>query len=169
MTLLFFLIPRKIRMYWLLLASYYFYMSWNVRYGLLILFSTGITYLCGLGLDRVKKKRTGNVTRAKKWIVAVSLLLNLGVLFYYKYTNFTILNLNALFAGLSLPVRFQALDILLPVGISFFIFQAIGYTIDVYRDETEAERNFFGTPCSYPFSRSWLPVRSSVHGICCHS
>ena len=60
-VLLYYLLPKKIGMYWLLVASYYFYMSWNARYGLLILFSTVITYICGLAIDQIKRCLGGGI------------------------------------------------------------------------------------------------------------
>lgn len=141
---LYFLLPKKIRMYWLLAASYYFYMSWDARYGLLILFSTVITYICGLVLEIVKRGLGGGYPKSLKLLVIfASLIVNLGLLFYFKYTNFVINNINSIFYKIGIDAQYPNYDIVLPVGISFFIFQAIGYTIDVYRDEIRAEKNLF--------------------------
>ena len=143
-VLLYFTIPKKCKMYWLLGASYYFYMSWNPKYGLLLFSSTFITWLCGLAIERIKKsdsiKRQG---LAKNLVISLSLAANFGALFYFKYINFFTNNINSLFAKLGISVQYPTFDILLPVGISFFVFQATGYTIDVYRDEMRAEKNFF--------------------------
>lgn len=143
-VLIYFIVPKKFKMYWLLAVSYYFYMSWNAKYGLLLLSSTIITYLCGLALERTKEMSAGGGQGlVKKWIIILSLIINFGALFYYKYANFFINNINSLFKKLAFSIQYQNLDILLPVGISFFIFQAAGYTIDVYRNEICAEKDFF--------------------------
>lgn len=151
---LYFLLPKKIRMYWLLVASYYFYMSWNAKYGLLILFSTVITYICGLELEKVKQAFEGRRQKFLKLIVIFSsLIINLGLLFYFKYTNFIIINMNRVFNKIGVDIQYPNFDIVLPVGISFFIFQAIGYTVDVYRDEIHAEKN----PFRYALFVSFFP------------
>lgn len=153
-VLLYFVLPKKIRMYWLLVASYYFYMSWDAKYGLLILFSTATTYICGLSLEKVKQNFEGERQKNVKLIVVfLSLIINLGLLFYFKYTNFAIDNINYVFQMIGIDVHYPNFDIVLPVGISFFIFQAIGYTIDVFRDEIQAEKN----PFRYALFVSFFP------------
>ena len=74
-----FLLPKKARNIWLLVASYYFYMSWNIKYGLLIIVSTIITYISGLLIDRVQNQK------ARKFTVFVCCFSNLGILFFFKY------------------------------------------------------------------------------------
>lgn len=140
-VLLYFAIPAKVRYLWLLAASYFFYMCWNAKYALLMLFSTGVTYLCGILLERAKEKEKGAVYR--KCCVAASLVLNLAVLFGFKYCNFIIYNINSVMNIFHIEINIPAFDVILPVGISFYIFQSLGYTIDVYRDEIPAEKNFF--------------------------
>lgn len=138
------MIPRKYKIHWLLIASYFFYMSWNAKYGLLLLSSTVITYLCGLALERIKRQCMRERQRLiKKLVIILSLVANFGALFYFKYINFFINNINTFFNKLGITLQYHNFDILLPVGISFFVFQATGYTIDVYRDEIHAEKNFF--------------------------
>ena len=88
-VLIYFLIPQKLKNYWLLIASYYFYMCWNAKYALIILFSTIVTYLSGLALDTLQQRSADPlITRKKKIVVAISVLLNLSLLFYFKYINF---------------------------------------------------------------------------------
>lgn len=131
-----FLIPKKAQYLWLLVASYYFYMNWDARYVLLLLFSTTVTYLCGLVIERTTFPKT------KKMALAVGFVLNIGVLFFFKYFDFAIETVNLLLSGTGLSVPNPDFNILLPVGISFYIFQALSYIMDVYRKEITAEKNF---------------------------
>ena len=139
-----FILPSKIRYIWLLIASYYFYMCWNAKYALLLFFSTVVTYLCGLIMEWCKKQEWDRekIVKSKKLAVAVGFVLNIGVLAYFKYSNFFLLNVQRVFRIFHIELNVQQLDILLPVGISFFTFQALSYIVDVYRDEIYAERNF---------------------------
>jgi D-alanyl-lipoteichoic acid acyltransferase DltB (MBOAT superfamily) len=87
-TLVYFIIPQKVRYLWLLAASYFFYMGWNPHYVVLLLFTTAVTYLSGLLIDRVPKSiPEKRIITYKRIIVALSFLSNLGVLFYFKYIN----------------------------------------------------------------------------------
>ena len=133
MTVGYFLLPAGMRWALLLAGSYYFYMCWNAAYALLMLTSTAVTYLCGLGLGRAK------TIRQKKLCVASSLAINLGILFFFKYYGL----LSGTLASIpGMPVRLPQINVLLPVGISFYIFQALGYTIDVYRGNIQPVRHF---------------------------
>lgn len=134
-VLLYFIIPRKTRYIWLLISSYYFYMCWNPKYALLIAFSTFITYLSGRLLDRYKE------TKHKKWVVAGSFVINLAILVVFKYSDFLLQNINAILAKTGVSLIERPFDIILPVGISFYTFQALSYTMDVYRGEIKAEKN----------------------------
>ena len=140
-----FIIPKKIRYIWLLIASYYFYMCWNASYAILILFSTLVTYLGGLGIEWCKKQdwEEEKIINRKKLCVGLGFCLNIGVLCYFKYTNFLLDNIRSLFEVIHIELNIPEVDILLPVGISFFTFQALSYLMDVYRDEIYAEKNFF--------------------------
>lgn len=141
--MIYFLFPPKTRYIWLLISSYYFYMCWNPKYIFLILFSTTVTYISGIAIETVKKKNVDGKRWFLKCCVAISFFLNLLVLFYFKYFEFMITNLNRFIGILGLQILVPVFDIILPVGISFYIFQALGYTMDVYRGEIEAEKNFF--------------------------
>ncbi|MGN0438774.1 MAG: MBOAT family O-acyltransferase [Lachnospiraceae bacterium] len=143
--LVYFIIPDKIKYLWLLAASYYFYMCWNAKYALLILASTIITYLSGLLIEKIKNQSIEEhvKTRRKKLVVAISFLSNLGILFYFKYIGFTLDLLQKMLAVVHVQMNVPVFDIILPVGISFYTFQALSYTMDVYRDEIYAEKNFF--------------------------
>ena len=139
-----FIVPKKVRYVWLLIASYYFYMCWNVSYILLIVFSTLVTYLGGLGIEWCKHKDWSyeKITKGKKWCVALGFVSNIGVLCYFKYANFFMDNIQVLFHMIGVEVQVPEVDVLLPVGISFFTFQALSYLVDVYRDEIPATKNF---------------------------
>lgn len=134
--LIYFIIPKKIRYIWLLITSYYFYMCWNAKYALLLLASTLVTYLGGLLIDYQKERIV-----VKKLAVAGSLILNFGILFFFKYFDFTLSSIERVLEKFGIGFDTPQLDILLPVGISFYIFQAVGYTIDVYRGKINAEKN----------------------------
>ena len=141
-TLIYFIIPQKIRYIWLLIASYYFYMAWNPVYALLMLTSTFITYLSGILIDRANNIGGGGSTKLKKLWVVLSFTLNLSILFFFKYFYFAVDNINLLLSALHVQLIQPKFDIILPVGISFYTFQALSYTVDVYRKEIYAERNF---------------------------
>lgn len=143
--LIYFILPEKIKHFWLLAASYYFYMCWNAKYAFLLLFSTLITFASGLLLEKVKHLAWPDLRRAnyKKMIVAASFALNLSVLFYFKYMNFAFSVAADIFRLIHIELNMPDFDIILPVGISFYTFQALSYTMDVYRDEIYAEKNFF--------------------------
>ena len=144
----FFIIPRKTRYIWLLAASYYFYMCWNVKYVLLLLGTTAVTYLGALFIERAKER-----TVLKKLITALSAIAVLSLLGYFKYANFAIDSLNRVFLELRGVTPFKASDVLLPMGISFYVFQALGYVIDVYREDIKAEKN----PLRYALFISFFP------------
>ncbi len=139
-VLLYFAVPKKIRYLWLLAASYFFYMCWNAKYAVLLLYSTAVTYFSGLLIDRCEKKCQPQ--RRKKFFVALSFILNLSLLFFFKYFNFAVENINFVLAKCNLEILTPQFDFLLPVGISFYIFQALSYTMDVYRKEIYVEKNF---------------------------
>lgn len=136
----YYIIPKKTRYIWLLIASYYFYMGWNAKYALLIAISTIITYFSGILLELEKSKQ--NRTKRKNLIVAFSCISNLGILGFFKYFNFILDNINNVLSVCGIQVIDRPFDIVLPVGISFYTFQALSYTIDVYRGDIEAEKNF---------------------------
>ena len=144
-VLLYHCIPRRLKNMWLLICSYYFYMCWNAKYAALLLLSTVVTYFSGLGMEWVKHRAFSEEKKTcwKKWIVALSFILNLSILFFFKYFNFAASMLGQVCTMVGLDFQTPTLDLLLPVGISFYTFQALSYTMDVYRDDIYAEKNFF--------------------------
>jgi alginate O-acetyltransferase complex protein AlgI len=132
---LFFILPYFARWLLVLVASYYFYMSWEPWYILIVLFSTVASYLCGIQIELTHGDR-------RRVYLILGIVANLSVLFVFKYYNFINGNLRAAATSLGGIYGIPDLDFLLPVGISFITFQAIGYLIDVYRDQVRAERHF---------------------------
>ena len=132
----YFAITPRYRWILLLLASYYFYMCWNYKYIILIITSTIIDYIAGIHINKEKVK-----WRRKTYLL-LSLLTNLGLLFSFKYFNFFGDSLNFIFDKINLMQHLPELNVLLPVGISFYTFQTLSYTIDVYRGAKEPERHF---------------------------
>ena len=126
-TSVYFFLPYKSRWMWLLAASCYFYMSWRPAYILLIAFSTVIDYFVALQIGKTPSK-----SKCKKYLL-ISLLSNLGTLFIFKYFNFFNGSLGKAFGYFHVAYPISGVDLLLPVGISFYTFQALSYTIDAYR------------------------------------
>ena len=134
-TLAYYLMPMRARRPWLLAASYYFYMCWNAQYALLIAASTLVTYLCALALGRMEAKA------GRRAVLALGLAINLGILCFFKYFGFFTDTFARIAARLGVRMAIPAFDVLLPVGISFYTFQALGYMIDVYRGKLPPERS----------------------------
>ena len=129
-------VPHRYRWGLLLLASYYFYMSWNPKYVVLILGTTVVSYAAARLLERTEKERY------KKFIVLSTVLICLTVLFFFKYFNFLSLSVVEVCSRLAIPLHPLTLQVLLPVGISFYTFQTLSYVIDVYKGSVKAERHF---------------------------
>lgn len=132
---LYYAIPKIIRPYWLLIASYYFYMCWNAKYAILIAASTLITYLSGIFLGQTTQQKK------RKLIVALSFVINIGILIMFKYWNFALDNFNKVLGILHISAVTSPFSFVLPVGISFYTFQALSYTVDVYRGDIKPEKN----------------------------
>ena len=164
-------VPKGFQNLWLLFSSYWFYMSWNPKYGLLLLGITILTYIAGLliGKDshaswgdpdeygrisadfdsKVSKRRRNIKTgvgsgkeKKKRAILGLVLIIVFGLLCFYKYTDFLAVNAAKLLSRIGILAEFDHFDVVMPVGISFFTFQAAGYLIDVYREEIPSEKNF---------------------------
>jgi len=130
----YFLLPQKYRWLWLLLASCYFYMAFVPIYILILAFTIIVDFLAGIVIEQSEGHR-------RKCFLAVSLIANIGVLAFFKYYNFLNNNLTVLLHGFQLTNPVPALTILLPIGLSFHTFQAMSYTIEVYRGNQKAERH----------------------------
>lgn len=141
-VLLYFAVPHRFRNVLLLIASYYFYMCWNARYALLLAFSTLITYFVGrlIGMISAEEEDKQRII-LRKIFVGVGFTINLSILFFFKYTDFLVNNINVVLENLGVELVEIPFDIVLPVGISFYIFQALGYTMDVYRGDVPVEKN----------------------------
>lgn len=129
--------PQKYRYIVLLISSYYFYMSWNAKYVVLILFTTGISYLCAVWMEKFQKRN------AKRMLMAGAVAASLLVLFFFKYFDFAQNIFIRLLSSFAIKLHPVTLSLMLPVGISFYTFQTLSYVIDVYKGEVEAEHNFF--------------------------
>ena len=129
----YFIVPEKLKNPWLLIASYYFYMSWQPVYALLIFFSTATTYAAAYLISKTEDPR------AKKICLIVNIVINLAILFYFKYFNFFVEIVTSAIPSIHLAKRNNLLAV---VGISFYTLQSLGYTIDVYRGTVEREKNF---------------------------
>ena len=127
-TLVYYLLPHQFRWVLLLAASYYFYMVWSPIYAVLIVGSTLVDYIAAIQMSKTNR---GGV---RKLYLFSSLIANLGILFIFKYYGFFIDTINAFTAN-----NFDVIYLLLPMGISFYTFQTLSYTIDVYRKQREPE------------------------------
>lgn len=130
---LYFAIPHRFRWVLLLLSSYYFYMCWEPDYLVLILISTMIDYLVGIKMGNEPDKQ-----KRKPYLI-ISLVANLGILFLFKYFNFFGASVTSGLESINIFAEIPAFDYLLPVGISFYTFQTLSYSIDVYKGDTKAE------------------------------
>lgn len=158
----YYLVPKKWQWKLLLAASYVFYFCASPVYLIYILVTTASTYLAGIGIGRIgaaqsaylkahkasmekeERKAYKAQMKHKQWLVLLAcLLLNLGILAVVKYTNFAISNVNAVLQAVGSGKTLSFWNIVLPMGISFYTFQALGYLIDVYRGVVPAERNPF--------------------------
>ena len=154
----------------LLVASYAFYAAWDYRFLTLILLSTLVDYTAA-----IKIEKSGTQRRRGQWLL-LSLVVNLGVLFVFKYFNFFSQSLMDLMNHLGIEVGYNTLNIVLPVGISFYTFQTLSYTIDVYRKQINARKSildvavfvaFFPQLVAGPIVRAveFLPQLDSVRKL----
>jgi len=134
-TTTYFVLPQKYRWFLLLASSCYFYMAFIPVYILILGFTIVIDYIAGIYLEKTQGGK-------KKWFLIASLIANIGVLAIFKYYNFLNTNLSIFLHGAGYKNPIPYLSILLPIGLSFHTFQAMSYTIEVYRGNQKAERHF---------------------------
>ena len=140
LLIIYFISKEKYRNYILLLFSLLFYSWGEPKYILLMILSIIINYYSALKIDKMKNKKR------KKILLIILIILNLSILFYFKYTDFFIFNINNIF-----NISLKRINVLLPIGISFYTFQEISYLIDVYKKRIKAQKNIFylGTYISF--------------------
>ena len=126
----------KIQNFFVVAASYVFYGWWDWRFLSLILFSTLVDYFVGVGLSKYENLKT------RKFLLLLSISVNLGFLGFFKYYNFFLDNFITAFSFFGSKISANSLDIILPVGISFYTFQTLSYSIDVYKRKLEPTRDF---------------------------
>jgi alginate O-acetyltransferase complex protein AlgI len=126
---------RRGRVYWLLAASFYFYACWNKHLAGLICVSTLFDFLAARGME------ASTSPRLRKGLLGLSLTMNLGMLAYFKYANFFLRSVEDALRAAGQTASLPVLSILLPIGISFYTFEAVSYTVDVYRRRIPAERD----------------------------
>ncbi len=167
---LYYATPHRLRWIPLLAGSYYFYMCWNPAYILLILASTAVDYVVA---GRMMKT---SAPRGRLLCLLISLTVNLGLLFAFKYYNFFVSSVSEILDSLGIRYHLPESHLLLPVGISFYTFQTLSYTIDVYRGQIQPERHlgkfalyvsFFPQLVAGPIERAGrlLPQFSQRHGL----
>ena len=156
--LLYYIIPAKypkLRNLFLLVVSYALYISWKPVYALVLLAVTAVTFLGGLVFDVGRKTEDGRADSPsqKKWLVGLFLFLGLLPLFFFKYYNFLNEIMREGLATVGLQFSLPGLNWAVPIGISFFTFQAVGYMLDVYNKKIEAEKDFL----TYALFTSFFP------------
>ena len=144
-----FVLNRSLRLQnaFLIASGFVFYGWWDWRFLGLLIFTSGTDYLVALGLDRSQDERR------RKFLLGVSLVANLGLLGFFKYYDFFITSFHSAFTILGLPFGMRTLGLVLPVGISFYTFQSLSYTIDVYRRQLKATEHpvtFFAFVSFFP-------------------
>ena len=158
-VIIYYLIPKRVQWCFLLLCSYVFYTIADPRYLIFIAVTTVTVWFTAIRIEKLHMEQKEYLklhskeisksdkqaykskmkSRRMKWLL-LGLLLNLGILSVTKYTNFVIANINNIFKG---AVSLKRADIIVPLGISFYTFQSLGYIIDVYRNKQQAQHNLF--------------------------
>lgn len=135
--LLYKVLPIKVRWIMMLIMSYIFYISWQADLLYLILFTTAVSYVCAIFIEKNEGRRG-----VQRTLMIIAVVASLAVLFFFKYFNFVATNVASLLSAFGVTVSDPTLDLILPVGISFYTFQTLSYVIDVYRGNIKAERHF---------------------------
>ncbi|TWW12144.1 alginate O-acetyltransferase [Planctomyces bekefii] len=134
-TIVYFLLQKNQRVWWLLAASFYFYMAFIPKYALILVALIVVDYTAGLLIERAQGRK-------RKAVLVWSLLANLSMLAFFKYFNFMSANASELLRVLGIKADLPYLDFILPIGLSFHTFQSLSYTIEVYLGRQKAERDF---------------------------
>lgn len=151
--IIYYALPKQYRYIGLLTASYFFYISYSPRYAIILIILTLITYLGAFGIEKGYRKICFSIT----------IIASLGILLFFKYWLFALVNINRVLNVFHIQELSTSYDILLPIGISFYTLQSLGYLIDVYKEKISSERNFakyalyvsfFPTILSGPIERS---------------
>lgn len=186
--LVYFLFPKKNYKWTVLLAaSIFFYLVAGYSYAYFIVFTALSTFFVGLWLDKIakksklylkenkktlsrdeKKKYKNKIKVKKRWVMALALLLNFGILAFLKYYNFFAGSLNDVLGSFGMQFSAPTLKLFLPLGISFYTFQSMGYIIDVYRESTPPERNPFKMLLFVSFFPQIIQGPISLHGQLAH-
>lgn len=135
-TVVYYIAKHKYRWIILLIASYFFYMALSPKYTIFIIITTISTYVTALLMDRCSTKKD------KKKYLILNFTINLGLLIIFKYLNFISTSFNTILKALNLSHQLPILNLILPIGISFYTFKALGYSMDVYRQDIKAEKHF---------------------------
>jgi D-alanyl-lipoteichoic acid acyltransferase DltB (MBOAT superfamily) len=156
-------LPHRGQNLMLLAASYVFYGAWDWRFLSLIVFSTCVDYVAALGMDAPSAGHVGSPRR--RWWLVLSVVVNLSLLGFFKYYGFFARELASLLGWLGAPLSLPSLEIVLPVGISFYTFQTMSYTIDVYRGRTPPTRRFLDFALYVSFFPQLVagPIERSTH------
>lgn len=159
---LYYIFPLKWRNALFLVASYVFYGWWDWRFTSLLAISTVVDYMVAIRVEQANER--GDKKAAKRWLL-LSCVTNLGILGVFKYFDFFIGSASAMLDGIGFHISEPVLGLVLPVGISFYTFQTMSYTIDVYRGEQKATRNFMGMAVYVAFFPQLVagPIERSVH------
>jgi len=137
----------------LVISSYFFYGWWDWRFLALIAFSSLVDYLVGIGLGRAED------TKKRKLLLLTSISVNIGFLGFFKYFNFFAESFQEAFTFLGAPISDPIqVNVVLPVGISFYTFQTLSYSIDLYRKKLQPTKDIVSFLLSSVFSRNWLQV-----------
>jgi D-alanyl-lipoteichoic acid acyltransferase DltB (MBOAT superfamily) len=136
---------NRARKIWLLVCSYVFYAAWNWKFVFLLMASSALDYIVGVMLARTENPRT-----RRGWLI-LSLCANLGTIAFFKYYNFFVTSAADFLAWLGLPASIHTLNIILPVGVSFYTFHSMSYTIDVYRGKMRAVSSLLDVACFIGF------------------
>lgn len=167
----YYVIPKRMRTLWLLIASYYFYMSWNPKYVVIIVLCTVVTWFGGILLATADETERGK--RYRKLILFGCCVVTLGVLVFFKYFSFLWESIGSLAGYCGVRITELPFSLVLPVGISFYTFQALSYTIDVYRRKIPVQKNlieyalfvsFFPQLVAGPIERS-ENLLSQIQGV----